>query len=66
MYKIGNEGSSLKRQALNFLPYGVPSIWGCLSYEMFAIWDVCHMGAWGGLVKALLRGTLSLFGFCFW
>ncbi len=39
MYKIGNEGSSLKRRAINFLVYGMPSIWGCLSYEMFAIWE---------------------------
>ncbi len=39
---------------------------GCLVYGMSSIWDVWHMRAWGGLVKALLRGILSLFVFCFW
>ncbi|WP_375649143.1 hypothetical protein [Bartonella sp. MU70NMGDW] len=39
MYKIGNEGSSLKRRAINFLVYGMAGMWG--------VW---HMGSrWGGL-----------------
>ncbi|WP_375677361.1 hypothetical protein [Bartonella sp. AS69XJJH] len=67
VYTIGNEGSSLKRWAIDFLACGV---FGTCGGGMWGVWHmggVWHIGAVGWLIESFIEGgALSLFGFCFW